>query len=1102
MLWFSLSGPAMADTVIPCAGQVSKSAIADCSRLIKSGLFDPDSVRRAHIRRGIAFLEAGDLDSALADFSRVIERTSNNAEAFHFRGRVLGLKGEYDQAISDLTKALELGPRNALHPMRRLAQMTRNRDENEDPGADDTPSRDPLATIHISRAEIYEKTAQFRLALKDLSDAIAIAPDNAEAHRRRGAIYLETGRINQAIADLSKAIELDPDNPLAYQNRGAAYARRRRYHRAFSDFGTAIGLDPTLAEAFRGRGTIYGIHGQHAQALADFSKMVALSPDDASAHHLRGTAFMAMKRTEEAITEFETALECDPSLAQAHQSLGIAHAECGNHAHAIDAFTRAIELDGKLIEAYRRRSEAYRALGRETEAEDDLRRAEVETAGGTERVRSIEDAHEKQQADNKVEQLTERRARASSEAPEPAPKSVDVEAVVTVIPGRETLVRKTEPEDRQASIERLTREGMLAQSEGRHGDAIALLNQVIKLEPGRAGSFHARGLALAAEGWIDEAIADYGKAIELNPSNATFYIDRARSYEMVSRGHDALADLGTAIKIDNDADARFARGQIHAGMDNHAAAWSDFDAVIRARSDFPGAHLARGVAAAHIERHEEAILDLTHALTEQSESRDERLSAYYHRAGAYHALGRHDEAILNFDNVVALSNNHMAALLGRAASREAQGDLERAVDDYSKAIGLEPANAEAIYGRATAFTHMEDYARALKDFDRALELNGRFAEAYQGRAYIHALDQRYDLARADYTRALELKPDDADCHFSRGCIWAELGETERALADYKRSIELNPDDVGAYFNRALLLETAEELDDALADFRKVVELDVENADAHERIGSVLCEQDNYVEALQAFETALSLDPGNLELKQRRAHCQRVIAGTVTQGENIPAKPHKEAERTGSVAGVPGGAPPREGGRIPAPAAASEPAAHAIVVDRDRAAPVPADQPPVGITTQEQIQAVVAKSAVIPKDTGELPTSRGRRMTDVTADVVAPEGEPVSEPPNEVGGEANGNGKPLADVPEVPAQRREGDELAVALADADRAVKKNPKDARVYALRGFVHIRRGEWERALGDFRKSFSIDPELEAAHQGFERLGVRPWIAGSPHFQ
>lgn len=1100
MLWFSLSGPAMADTVIPCAGEVSNSAIADCSRLIDSGLFDPDSVRRAHIRRGIAFLEAGDLDNALADFSWVIERTSGNAEAFHYRGRVLGLKTEYEQAISDLTKALEVGPRNALHPMRRLAQMTRNREDKDVAGVDDTPSKNPLATIHISRAEIYEKTAQFRLALKDLSDAIAIAPDNAEAHRRRGAIYLETGRINQAIADLSKAIELDPDNPLAYQNRGAAYARRRRYHRAFSDFGTAIVLDPTLAEAYRGRGTIYGIHSQHAQALTDFSKMAALAPDDPSAHHLRGTAFMAMKRMEEAIAEFERALECDPSLAQGHQSLGIAYVECGNHAQAIEAFTRAIELDGKLIEAYRRRSEAYRALGRETEADDDLRMAEVETVGGSERVKSIEDAHEKQQAESQVEQQPKRRETQPPKASAPAPKSVDVEAVVSVIPVREDVVRRQPPVDKQAEIERLTREGMLAQAEGRHGDAIALLNQVIKLEPARAGSFHARGLALAAEGWIDEAIADYSKAIELNPANATFYIDRARSYEMVGRAHDALSDLGTAIKIDNDADARFARGQIHAGLENHAAAWSDFDAVIRARSDFPGAHLARGIAAAHIERHEEAILDLTHALTEQSESRDERLSAYFHRAGAYHALGRHDEAILNFDNVVALSNNHMAALLGRAASREAQGDLERAVDDYSKAISFEPSNAEAIYGRATAFTHMEDYARALKDFDRALDLNDQFAEAYQGRAYIHALDQQYDRAKSDYTKALTLKPDDADCHFSRGCIFAELDETENALADYQRSIDLNPEDVGAYFNRALLLETAEELDDALTDFRKVVELDPENADAHERIGSVLCEQDKFVEALQAFEIALSLDPGNLELKQRRSHCQRVISGTMQQGEAAQTKLKKDVGSTSQpVNGSSGREPQRETRRAQDTAARPE-----LPKSPVRTSPEPADgrQASVPVSpspAQDQIQDPAAMPASVPKVVADSDV-----MLDDRDDAGAPDAAVAGMVAEAAPAEGTGvtAGSVSGSDRERRAPAREEDELALALADADRAIKKNPKDARAYALRGFVHIRRGEWERALGDFRKSFSIDPELEAAHQGFERLGVRPWIAGSPHLQ
>jgi len=78
--------------------------IKGCSAIIQH---NPEDVVAYH-NRGDAYGLKGDVDHAIADYTKAIEINPNYAPAYNGRGRAYVSKGDYVRAVDDVTKAAEL----------------------------------------------------------------------------------------------------------------------------------------------------------------------------------------------------------------------------------------------------------------------------------------------------------------------------------------------------------------------------------------------------------------------------------------------------------------------------------------------------------------------------------------------------------------------------------------------------------------------------------------------------------------------------------------------------------------------------------------------------------------------------------------------------------------------------------------------------------------------------------------------------------------------------------------------------------------------------------------------------------------------------------
>jgi tetratricopeptide (TPR) repeat protein len=276
-----------------------------------------------HASNGDVFMEQGNYDQAISEYSQAIELDPKYPEiknklavAYSDRGKSFVDEKEWDSAIADTNKAIELDPQLAnAYNIRGSAYIEKGSEDemsafdhkyNEESALateffnkaidnftlaiDDkkmalklNPTHElykqNLAIAYNERGKVYNEKEGWDLAISDFTAALELEPDMKEAYNNRGYAYNGKGFSDKAIADLDKAIELDPNVALYYSNRSWSYYQKEEYDQAIIDGTSAIKLDPNLAVAYMNRGNSYFQKGMMTKAAEDFNKVLDLTRD-------------------------------------------------------------------------------------------------------------------------------------------------------------------------------------------------------------------------------------------------------------------------------------------------------------------------------------------------------------------------------------------------------------------------------------------------------------------------------------------------------------------------------------------------------------------------------------------------------------------------------------------------------------------------------------------------------------------------------------------------------------------------------------------------------------------------------------------------------
>ena len=203
---------------------------------------DP-AVPGGHFNRGLALLRSQQFKKAEDDFTHAIEAKSDWTDAYLNRSACREAQGNFDGAIADLTRALDLGY--------------------------------PPTAVLLTRSRVYARSGDDVAAKKDLEAGMKELPTNEKGWVTRGLHRMPKDgagglkAFTDSLADFDQALALNPRSITAHQCKARCYSMAGENRLAVAALSDLLGHSPEWLDALSGRAMLYSRLGEREKAHAD-----------------------------------------------------------------------------------------------------------------------------------------------------------------------------------------------------------------------------------------------------------------------------------------------------------------------------------------------------------------------------------------------------------------------------------------------------------------------------------------------------------------------------------------------------------------------------------------------------------------------------------------------------------------------------------------------------------------------------------------------------------------------------------------------------------------------------------------------------------------
>jgi tetratricopeptide (TPR) repeat protein len=415
------------------------------------------------------------------------------------------------------------------------------------------------------------------------------------------------------------------------------------------------------------------------------------------------------------------------------------------------------------------------------------------------------------------------------------------------------------------SYEEYLEQGEILAGEGLIEEALARFEQALAAAPENPEVIEAVGRALLNLDRLEEAEASFLDALELDPE----WVVPRMGLAMVALRRDEpfriVHHLERAIEADPEyPDAYVELGRYYGAMAEPALAKATFERWTARHPEDADMLINAGLTAFDAADYVQALEFFEKAMEAASDG-EQKSGARTFRANTLDMLGRYDEAIEAYEEVIADTPEWWEAHANLGICHARNGQPQGAEAAFRRGLEDCPGSPEI---RDELAAHL---LAERKDLDEALRLSEEAVALGRDEIrHLHTLGE-VRLVMGDeagaaeaYRAMLALDPENPEAHLEIGLLHEARGEVREAEEHFVESLKSDPANPRALYSYASLYYAADDLETAEELLVRAVASDARYSPALSALASIRARRGDYRDALDYIEKAVDAGESDVE----------------------------------------------------------------------------------------------------------------------------------------------------------------------------------------------------------------------------------------------
>ncbi len=270
-----------------------------------------------YVAYGLARARAGDLEESDKYLKESVRLDQYQATARIVLMLRMRNKGQYQEALDEGHALLKLVPRN-VDVYREMAEtyVAMGDLDKAIEMLDKTVQMQPGSPIRlVNRGLVLLRKGRAQDAALDFQSALAVEPDNFQAHSQLGFMYAQVGAVDDAVYHFEQALERTPDIQVGIA-LGQQLAKAGKWREAAEAFKNVRALDPKNATVMINEAVARTRSGDSKSAIALLREAAALSPDSSVVYDMLAMLLYETGDKEKALEALRKAEVISPGNAE------------------------------------------------------------------------------------------------------------------------------------------------------------------------------------------------------------------------------------------------------------------------------------------------------------------------------------------------------------------------------------------------------------------------------------------------------------------------------------------------------------------------------------------------------------------------------------------------------------------------------------------------------------------------------------------------------------------------------------------------------------------------------------------------------------------